>query len=76
MVLRRRGCALPFDLRKTRLGLRRVRVPDLLLHVDHVPDHFRAGHLRPRPICQEGVVIHRHGDHGRSDFAESDGRRR
>src|SRR5207248_2658420 len=46
----------------------------LLLHVNHVSDDLRAGDLRPWSTCEEGVVIHRHGDHGRGRAAESDGR--
>ena len=53
-----------------------LRVPELLLHVHHVPDHLRAGHLRPGRAGQESVGLHRHGDHGRRDPAEADGLRR
>ncbi len=58
-------CPLPCDFREARLGFGGLRFPDLLLHVDHVSDDFRAGDLRSWSIREEGVVIHRHGDHGR-----------
>ena len=61
---------------KLGLALGGVRVPELLLHVDHVPDHLRAGHLRPGRARQEGVGLHRDGDHGRCDPAQTDGLRR
>ena len=76
LVLGRSGRALPSDLRQARLGLGRLRVPDLLLHVDHVPDDFRARNFWAGSIRKESFVVHRHGHHGRRDFAESDGRGR
>src|SRR6266513_750445 len=76
MVLGRGGRALSSDFRQARLGLSRLRVPHLLLHVDHVPDNFRARNFWAGSIREEGVVIHRHGHHGRRRAAESDGRRR
>ena len=47
------------------VGVGRQRLPDLFLHVDHVPDHLRPGDFRPRPGGEEGVLLHRHGHHGR-----------
>src|SRR5216110_1803035 len=76
MVLGGGGCALPSHLRQARLGLSRLRVPHLLLHVDHVPDDLRARNFWAGSIREEGVVVHRHGDHGRGRVAESDGRGR
>ncbi len=38
---------LPPHLPQPRLGLRGLHLPELLLHVHHVPDHLRPGHLRP-----------------------------
>src|SRR5438132_11810599 len=76
MVLGRSGCALPSHLRQARLGLSRLRVPDLLLHVDHVSDNLRARNFWAGPIRKESFVIHRHGHHGRRRAAESDGRGR
>src|SRR5207248_2157245 len=76
MVLGRSGWALPFDLRQARLDLSRLRVPDLLLHVDHVPDNLRARNFWAGSIREESVVVHRHGHHGRRRAAESNGRRR
>jgi MFS family permease len=60
---------------EARLGVCGERVPELLLHVDHVPDHLRPRHPRPRRPREEGVRLHRHGDHGRGAAAEGDGGR-
>ena len=38
--------ALSLDLPQARLDLGRLRFSHLLLHVDHVPDHFRSRHFR------------------------------
>src|SRR5256885_3307829 len=73
MVLGRSGCALSSHLRQARLGLSRLRVPHLLLHVDHVPDNFRARNFWTGSIGKESVVVHRYGHHGRRGAAESDG---
>ena len=37
---------LLLDLPKSRLGVDGLHLPEFLFHVDHVPDHFRAGHFR------------------------------
>src|SRR4029077_3479064 len=66
-------CPLPRDFREAGLGFRGLRFPDLLLHVNYVSNDLRAGDLRSWSIREEGVVIYRHGDHGRGRAAESDG---
>ena len=65
----------PAGLLQTGMAQRGVRFPELLLHVDHVPHHLRAGDLRPGRAGEEGVGVHRDGDHGRRDSAEAHGRR-
>ena len=41
------------DLLKARLGLGGLRLPELLLHVDHVPDDLRARNFRPRQAAKK-----------------------
>src|ERR1035441_9943980 len=58
------------------MALGGMRVPQLLLHVDHVPDNLCAGHFRTRRPHQEGFGVHRDGDCGRRHPAQADGLRR
>ena len=49
---------------ETRLDLRCSSLPELFLHVDHVPHDLLARHLRPWLPSKESVVLHRNGHHG------------
>lgn len=63
-------------LLQTRLAFRALRLPQLLLHVDHVSDDLRSRHLRARVQGEEGLLVYRDGHHGRRHPAQADGRRR
>ena len=58
---------------QTRLAFRGLCLPQLFLHVDHVPHHLCAGHPWSRTTGQTGLVLHRHGHHGRSHPAQAHG---
>ncbi len=64
------------DLFEAGLDLGCLCFSHLFFHVDHVPDHFCARHFRTGRTRQESVIVHRHGHHGRCNFAESHGRGR
>ena len=69
-----RGDLLP-DLPEVRLALGRVRLPELLLHVHHVPDHLCPGHLRSGRAGERRLGLHRHGHRRRRSAAQGDGGR-
>ena len=49
------------------------RLPDLPVHVGHVPDDLRPGHPRPGRAGKKGLGLHRHVDRRRRPDAETDG---